>query len=577
MDWIRLGNSGKDLTGVGDRAGRMTVTKAELARHNTIDDVWISVRGRVYNITAYIPFHPGGPEELMKGAGIDATKLFEQVHPWVNYDQILQKCYIGRLVAVDPTTDTVALLFGEQDNARKPTNITRLKEPRENSIEKPGCPKNKENNGKSKSDSWKESSSNGLNRSFFKEEEGQSPPSKVDPAGHGSTSSSTTDLTETSQLGAAGATSVEEDIREGSTSFPRFDWIQRLGHITLIFYTKALANPLVEICPEKERDRSLSILIRYDDTTFKNDVTFFDEVTWPGVPKVTYETGKVELVFRKKTERIWEQYGQLRQSICEEESQGEKYMFMFKDKPTKVNHNMYLLRLESTDGRRIITPIGKHVRLFANLHGVECSRSYTPVPQTIYTRCLSTNVATTDTMCFAIKCYPTGNMSDHLTDRDKGDIVYLTRPFGDFDLSRLDTRDGFVMLAAGTGITPMLGLIVFLMERRVRKCQYVRLIFFNKTQQDKVFEDQLNNLRQYDTRLHVTHVLSEPGDGWTGLAGHVNKEMVASIVDEHIKDTGYTIADVFFFVCGPNQFNSLAVDEIGQLGVTTDQMHVFQG
>ncbi|VEN63469.1 unnamed protein product [Callosobruchus maculatus] len=53
--------------------------------------------------------------------------------------------------------------------------------------------------------------------------------------------------------------------------------------------------------------------------------------------------------------------------------------------------------------------------------------------------------------------------------------------------------------------------------------------------------------------------------------------MIESIVDEHIKDTGYTIADVFFFVCGPKQFNVLAVNEIEQLGVTTEQMHVFQG
>nr|CAI5823765.1 unnamed protein product [Callosobruchus analis] len=80
MDWIRLGASGRDLTGVGDRAGRMTVTKSELARHNRIDDIWLAVRGRVYNVTSYIPFHPGGPDELMKAAGIDATKLFEQVN-----------------------------------------------------------------------------------------------------------------------------------------------------------------------------------------------------------------------------------------------------------------------------------------------------------------------------------------------------------------------------------------------------------------------------------------------------------------------------------------------------------------
>nr|CAI5823764.1 unnamed protein product [Callosobruchus analis] len=467
MDWIRLGASGRDLTGVGDRAGRMTVTKSELARHNRIDDIWLAVRGRVYNVTSYIPFHPGGPDELMKAAGIDATKLFEQVHPWVNYDQILQKCYIGRLVAVDPSTDTAALFYGEQQNAKKPTNVIRLKESRENSIEKPTSPRSKDPNDKSKGDSWKESSSNRLNRSFFKEEEEPLPPSKVDPPSLESPACLTAVVAVSSPSGACEETSAEEDSREGT--LPRFDWIQRLGHISLIFYTKALANPLLEIYPGSDRCREISILIRYDDTTFKNELTFMDEVIWPGVPKVSHETGKIEVVFRKKMEKIWEQYGLLKQTVREEESQGEKHMFVFRDKPSKINHNMYLMRLDSTEGKRIVTPIGKHVRLFASVDGVECSRSYTPVPQTVFTSCLSTNVASTDIICFAIKCYPTGNMSDHLTDRDKGDIVYITRPFGDFELSRLERRDGFVMLAAGTGITPMLGLIVFLLERRIRK------------------------------------------------------------------------------------------------------------
>lgn len=55
------------------------MTKQELSRHNKIDDIWIAVRGKVYNVTAYIPFHPGGHEELMRAAGIDATTLFDQV------------------------------------------------------------------------------------------------------------------------------------------------------------------------------------------------------------------------------------------------------------------------------------------------------------------------------------------------------------------------------------------------------------------------------------------------------------------------------------------------------------------
>ncbi|VVC92139.1 unnamed protein product [Leptidea sinapis] len=57
MDWIRLGNSGKDLTGVGGRI--RPVSPTELSLHNTQNNAWLAIRGRVYNITHYLPFHPG--------------------------------------------------------------------------------------------------------------------------------------------------------------------------------------------------------------------------------------------------------------------------------------------------------------------------------------------------------------------------------------------------------------------------------------------------------------------------------------------------------------------------------------
>ena len=40
----------------------------------------------------------GGDDELLRGIGKDATELFNQVHAWVNYESLLHKCYVGRLV-----------------------------------------------------------------------------------------------------------------------------------------------------------------------------------------------------------------------------------------------------------------------------------------------------------------------------------------------------------------------------------------------------------------------------------------------------------------------------------------------
>lgn len=43
------------------------------------NDVDKNFSGKVYNITPYMEYHPGGEEELMRGAGIDGTQLFDEV------------------------------------------------------------------------------------------------------------------------------------------------------------------------------------------------------------------------------------------------------------------------------------------------------------------------------------------------------------------------------------------------------------------------------------------------------------------------------------------------------------------
>ncbi|KAG2438980.1 hypothetical protein HYH02_010772 [Chlamydomonas schloesseri] len=60
------------------------------------------LRGKVYNISPYLRFHPGGVPILMKAAGKDGTALFMKYHSWVNADALLEKCLVG-LLAPAPT------------------------------------------------------------------------------------------------------------------------------------------------------------------------------------------------------------------------------------------------------------------------------------------------------------------------------------------------------------------------------------------------------------------------------------------------------------------------------------------
>lgn len=63
--------------GAGTAATARTVTAAELAGHSSESDCWVAVAGSVYDVTAYIPNHPGGPGTIIPYCGKDATTAFE--------------------------------------------------------------------------------------------------------------------------------------------------------------------------------------------------------------------------------------------------------------------------------------------------------------------------------------------------------------------------------------------------------------------------------------------------------------------------------------------------------------------
>lgn len=73
-------------------------TIQEVSEHATPNDAWSIFNGKVYNITPYLHYHPGGVKELMRAAGKDGTDLFMEYHAWVNAELMLEGCLIGFLV-----------------------------------------------------------------------------------------------------------------------------------------------------------------------------------------------------------------------------------------------------------------------------------------------------------------------------------------------------------------------------------------------------------------------------------------------------------------------------------------------
>ncbi|KAI9727207.1 MAG: hypothetical protein M1834_008467 [Cirrosporium novae-zelandiae] len=57
-----------------------TLTRAEVAKHNTEDSLWCIIDHRVYDLTDFIDAHPGGSIVLAQVAGQDATTVFYNLH-----------------------------------------------------------------------------------------------------------------------------------------------------------------------------------------------------------------------------------------------------------------------------------------------------------------------------------------------------------------------------------------------------------------------------------------------------------------------------------------------------------------
>lgn len=77
LDWAKLKRSGEvDLRRGVDSIQR--ITPRQLARHKTKDDCWQAYNGKVYDVTYFLKYHPGGVPEMMRSAGKDGTNLFSR-------------------------------------------------------------------------------------------------------------------------------------------------------------------------------------------------------------------------------------------------------------------------------------------------------------------------------------------------------------------------------------------------------------------------------------------------------------------------------------------------------------------
>ena len=74
------------------------ITMAEVRTHDDATSCWSAIDGMVYDLTAYIPKHPGGEREILSICGEDGSKAFEGQHSGESKpERILASYKIGDL------------------------------------------------------------------------------------------------------------------------------------------------------------------------------------------------------------------------------------------------------------------------------------------------------------------------------------------------------------------------------------------------------------------------------------------------------------------------------------------------
>lgn len=55
-------------------------TASEVVQHSSESSCWSIINGNVYDLTSYVPRHPGGKRQILNICGRDGTSLFEGQH-----------------------------------------------------------------------------------------------------------------------------------------------------------------------------------------------------------------------------------------------------------------------------------------------------------------------------------------------------------------------------------------------------------------------------------------------------------------------------------------------------------------
>jgi predicted ferric reductase len=138
-----------------------------------------------------------------------------------------------------------------------------------------------------------------------------------------------------------------------------------------------------------------------------------------------------------------------------------------------------------------------------------------------------------------------------------GARAYVDGPFGAFTPDYFPQAPGFVFIAGGVGIAPIMSMLRTLADRGEKRP--VKLLYGSWTLDRVLFREELEGLKGR-LNLEVVHVLQEPPADWHGECGLLTQEVLRRHLPPEARPFVY-------FICGPKPMLRLVEHGLFKTGV----------
>jgi predicted ferric reductase len=164
-------------------------------------------------------------------------------------------------------------------------------------------------------------------------------------------------------------------------------------------------------------------------------------------------------------------------------------------------------------------------------------------------------------LAFTIK--ELGDFTSTIGTVQPGERAYVDGPYGHFGIDRYPDAGGFVFVAGGVGLAPIVSMLRALADNHERRPLW---LFYGNRRADRIaLREQLDQLAGH-LDLRIVHVLSEPPGDWQGERGFISYEVMRRHLPEDLDG-------LHFFVCGPDPMIRLVESNLERFGVPLRRMH----